>query len=333
MRDSSITLTIDINAEGISHGYMRLPYSRDDSAWGSVMIPVTVAKNGDGPTALLSGGNHGDEYEGPLALTHLAATLDPGDLTGRVIIVPFMNLPAFAAGTRTSPIDCGNMNRAFPGRPDGTVTEKIADYFQRYLLPLADIVLDFHSGGKSLDFLPFAASHVLDDKEQQARCAAARDAFNAPFSMLMREIDSNGMYDSAAESLGKTFVTTELGGAGTTSPETVAIARKGLRNLLIHAGILQGEMITAPTRHLHQRNDGCFHFSPTGGLVEFTANLGSRVAKGDVLARIWDSSRTGVPPLDVHANLDGLLAVRHVPGLIQLGDCLAVLAQEDKKEI
>ena len=332
MRNSSITPTIDLDANGINHGFLRLPYSRDDSAWGAVMIPITVAKSGNGPTALITGANHGDEYEGPLALVELAATINPADLAGRVIIVPFMNMPAFSAGSRTSPIDAGNMNRAFPGRPDGTVTEKIADYFQRYLLPMADIVLDFHSGGKTLDFLPFAASHVLEDKEQEARCRAARDAFNAPFSMQMLEIESNGMYDSAAEALGKTFVTTELGGAGTSTPETVKIARKGLRNLLIHAEILQGEMELAASQYLVQNDDDCFHFSPLGGMVEYIRTLGDAVQKGDVLARIWDVSSTGVLPIEIHSKMDGLLAVRHTYGLIKPGDCLAVLAQYERQE-
>ena len=93
----------------------------------------------------------------------------PNDVSGTVIIVPAMNYPAFRAGTRTSPIDKGNLNRSFPGRPDGTVTEKIADYFQRELLPRADIVLDFHSGGKTLDFLPFCAAHILPDKALEAQ--------------------------------------------------------------------------------------------------------------------------------------------------------------------
>ncbi len=147
---------------------LRLPYSRDDSAWGSVMIPIAVLRNGDGPTALLTGGNHGDEYEGPIALFDLARTLDINTINGTVIIVPAMNYPAFQAGTRTSPIDKGNMNRSYPGKPDGTVTQKIADYFTRELLPRADVVLDFHSGGKTLDFVPFAAAHILPDKVQEA---------------------------------------------------------------------------------------------------------------------------------------------------------------------
>lgn len=329
MRASSITCTIDLNANGVQHGHLHLPHSRDDSAWGSVMIPITVVKNGEGSTALVTGGNHGDEYEGPLALVELAATLLAQDVTGRVIMIPFMNMPAFVAGKRTSPIDAGNMNRSFPGRPDGTLTEKIADYFQRYLLPLADVVLDFHSGGSTLDFLPFAASHVLDDKEHEARCSAARDAFNAPFSVQMLEIDSAGMYDEAAESLGKTFVTTELAGGGRSTPQSVAIARKGLRNLLIHAGIMNGHLEQGPTCHLSQTDPACFHFSPTGGLVEFAKSLGDQVAKGDLLARIWGVEQTGLPPLEVHAKTHGLLVTCHAKGLIQAGDCLAVLAQEN----
>jgi len=84
------------------------------------MIPIAVVKRGQGPTALLTGANHGDEYEGPIALFNLANELDLAQITGRIITVPAMNYPAFRAGTRTSPIDKGNLHRVFPGRADGT---------------------------------------------------------------------------------------------------------------------------------------------------------------------------------------------------------------------
>ena len=250
MKPSPISPTIPLDQDGIHHGFLRLPYSRDDSAWGSIMIPLTVIKNGDGPTALLTGANHGDEYEGPVALQELTITLRPEDITGRVIIVPAFNYPAFRAGSRTSPIDKGNMNRSFPGRPDGTVTEKIADYFQRVLLPLADMAVDFHSGGKTLDFVPFAAAHILEDKSLEAACFAAMAAFNAPYSVQLLEIDNVGMYDTAVEDMGKVLVSTELGGGGSATAKSIAIAKKGLRNVLIHGGILQGEMQIDPTIRL-----------------------------------------------------------------------------------
>ncbi|MGB5958750.1 N(2)-acetyl-L-2,4-diaminobutanoate deacetylase DoeB [Pseudomonas sp.] len=321
-----ISCTLDFERDGVQHGFLKLPYSRDDSAWGAVMIPLTVVKHGTGPTALLTGGNHGDEYEGPVALSKLAQQLQAEQVSGRVIIVPFMNTPAFHAGTRTSPIDQGNLNRSFPGRPDGSVTEKIADYFRRTLLPLADIVLDIHSGGRTLDFLPFAACHVLPDKGQQARCEAGMQAFAAPYSMRMLELDAQAMYDTAAEEQGKVFVTTELGGGGTSTAKSVALAERGVRNLLIHAGILAGEMEQGETTLLDMPDGDCFIASEHDGLLEMCRDLGETVSQGEVIARIHDIRRTGSAPVEYRARRSGLLAARHFPGLVQCGDTLAVIA-------
>ncbi|MEM9106034.1 MAG: N(2)-acetyl-L-2,4-diaminobutanoate deacetylase DoeB [Pseudomonadota bacterium] len=321
-----ISATVPFDEDGLHHGHLILPWSRDESAWGTMRIPICVAKNGDGPTALITGGNHGDEYEGPLAIVDWAHSVDLEHVQGRVIAVPFMNYPAFKAARRTSPLDGGNMNRIFPGNPKGTVSEKIADYFQNTLLPMAEFVLDYHSGGKTLDFIPLAASHVLDDKAQELRCAAARDAFGAPYCLSMREIDSAGMYDDAAEAMGKTFVTTELRGGGTNTPESVSIARRGLRNFLIHAGILRGKLEPVVSQHLAQPDGDCFHFAEEAGLVEIVAELGAQIGAGTLLARIWVQGATGRQPQEIRAQRDGILIAKHFPGLIQEGDCLAVLA-------
>jgi N-alpha-acetyl-L-2,4-diaminobutyrate deacetylase len=325
-RPSPIAPTVDFELDGVQHGFLRLPYSRDDSAWGTIMIPIAVIRNGSGPTALMTGANHGDEYEGAVALFDLANTLRAEDVRGRIITVPAMNYPAFRVGRRTSPIDGGNMNRAFPGRPDGTVTEKIADYFQRTLLPMADYVLDLHSGGKTLDFVPLAAAHVLSDQGQQTRCFEAMTAFSAPFSLRMTEIDTVGMYDTAAEEMGKVFVTTELGGGGTTSPRTLSIARRGVRNFLKHAGVLSGRVEKARSVFLDMPGDDCFMFSEADGLFEVTVELGGAVRKGDVVARVYPVSRTGRAPIEYRAGLTGMLMARHFPGLVQTGDCVAVVA-------
>lgn len=326
MRANPITPTVDFEKDGVQHGHLRLPWSRDESAWGSVMIPICVIRNGEGPTALLTGGNHGDEYEGPIALYDLAARTKPEEVAGRIIIVPAMNYPAFCAGRRTSPIDGGNMNRIFPGRPDGTATEKIADYFQRTLLPMADIVLDYHSGGRTLDFVPFAAAHVLDDKALEEQSMAAMRAFNAPYSVRMLEIDAAGMYDTMAEGMGKVFVTTELRGGGTATAESAAIAKRGVRNLLIHAGILRGDRTEEPSIMLDMPDERCFAFSEHDGMLEPCFDLGARVKEGDPVARIHLTARTGLEPVAYRARMDGILAGRHFPGLVKTGDCLAVLA-------
>lgn len=328
MSRNPISPTIPLDADGVHHGFLKLPHSRDDSAWGSVMVPITVISNGAGPTALLTGANHGDEYEGPIALQELALTLKPEDITGRVIILPAMNLPAFSAGLRCSPIDGANMNRSFPGRPDGTVTQKLCHYIATNLVPQADIVLDFHSGGRTLDFLPFAAAHILDDKIQEAACMAAMQAFNAPYSVRMLEIDNVGMFDTEVESQGKVFVTTELGGAGSSTPRTVAVARKGIRNLLIHAGIMTGEVSLDPTQQLDMPDGNCFLFSQQAGIIEYLVELGEQVATGQPVARVWPADRTGVAPTECCALRSGILTARHVPGLVKMGDFVSLIAAE-----
>ncbi len=325
MRQNPIAATVDFEAEGVQHGFLKLPHSHDASAWGAVMIPITVVKRGEGPTALLTGANHGDEYEGPIALFDLAGRLAAEEVSGRVIIVPAMNYPAFRAARRTSPIDGGNMNRVFPGRPDGGVTEKIADYFQRTLLPMADLVLDIHAGGKTLEFVPFAAAHQLTDRDQQEKAMAAVEAFGAPYSLLLLELDSTGMYDTAAEELGKVFVSTELGGGGSATAGTAGIAKRGVANVLKHAGILEGTPEHGQSVRLDMPDGDCYVISESAGLVEYCVDLGNLVRAGDRLARVHNVERTGGQPADYHAKRDGLFIGRHFPGLIGLGDPVGVI--------
>jgi N-alpha-acetyl-L-2,4-diaminobutyrate deacetylase len=187
-------------------------------------------------------------------------------------------------------------------------------------------VLDFHSGGRTLDFLPFAACHRLPDPAQEARCIAARNAFGAPYSMLMLEIDAAGMYDTSAEMQGKVLVSTELGGGGTATAASVAVAKRGVRNFLKHAGLLGGPIEASPSVELDMPGNDCFTFCESAGLVEPAVDLGGTVHKGDLLLRIYPTDRLGAPPEDYRARMDGILAARHFPGLAAMGDCLAVIA-------
>lgn len=327
-RPTTISATVDLDAEGVQHGFLKLPYSHDDSAWGCIMIPITVVRNGVGPTALLTGGNHGDEYEGITALLKLANMLRADEVQGRVIIVPMMNHPAVLAGKRTSPVDKGNMNRSFPGSPYGTMTERIADYFQRFLIPACDFALDIHSGGRTLDILPFAAAHRLPDKAQEQKCIAAARAFGTPATMILFELDAASLYDTAVESQGKVFVSTELRGGGTSTPATQRLADRGVRNFLKFAGILEGEPEApeAPRYLLDMPDASCYVQSSHRGILEMLHDLGDTVRRGEVVARIHDMERCGVPPVEYRAERDGMIVARRFPALTGMGDTILVLA-------
>ena len=331
-KPSRINPTVDLTADGKRHGYLNVPWSRNESAWGAVRVPITVVCNGDGPTVLLVAGNHGDEYEGQIALLRLARELRPEQVAGRVVILPALNLPAVRAGTRVSPIDGGNMNRSFPGRRDGTVTAMIAHYVHTELLPSADVVLDLHSGGKTLNFVPSTLVHELPDRDQMRRTLDAARAFAAPAALVLVELDSEGMLDTVAEEMGKVFVGTELGGAGGSTPTMVAVAETGVRNVLRHIGVLDGEPESRearglePTRLMHTPDPSCFIVAEGAGLGEFLVELGDAVVEGDPVAVVHDFEAPGREPVVYRAARSGMLWARHWPGLVGSGDCLAVIA-------
>ncbi len=323
-----VTSSVDFDAPGKQHGHLSLPHSNNLSAWGTLRLPVCVVANGDGPTVTLIAGSHGDEYEGPITLFNLADTLEVQQINGRVIILPALNAPALAAATRLSPIDQCNMNRSFPGNPDGSITEQIADFVNAEIIDRSDIVLDLHAGGKTLDFTPLAAVHFLEDKQQQQRAEEIMIAFGAPNSLRMRELDNRGMLDTVVEDQGKLFITTELGGGGTATRESIEIATVGCRNVLAYSGILDEEITLRSTRMLEMPEENCFVVSDSNGLLEMCVTLGQSVYRGSPIARVIDMENTGKPPVEIKASRDGILMARHFPGLIHSGDCLAVIAEE-----
>src|SRR5258708_347316 len=119
---SRIWTELDFEKDGKQVGYLHLPHSVTRSAYGTIAIPCAVIRNGKGPSTLLMAGNHGDEYEGQVALTRLIRDLTADDVKGRLIIVPAINLPAAMAGARISPLDDRNLNPCFPRSPTGTPT-------------------------------------------------------------------------------------------------------------------------------------------------------------------------------------------------------------------
>lgn len=325
---SRVTANIDYEADGRHFGVLNVPHSSNDSAWGAIRVPVAVIKNGSGPTLLLVGGNHGDEYEGPIALMKLARALDPAALQGRLILLPALNLPAVLAGARVSPIDQVNMNRAFPGDPHGTPTRMLADYVSRVVLPLADAVVDLHTGGRTLDFVPFIGMHALPDPRLMARTKAALLAFGAPISLIIEELDTVGMLDTEVETRGKVFLFSELGGGSGARARTVQIAERGARNLLHHFGLLEGAVEAQETRLMHSPDADCFVISDDRGILEPLLDIGVEVAAGQPIAQIHDPEKPAKPPTVYRAAHGGLFLGRHAPGLVRPGDCLAVLASD-----
>jgi N-alpha-acetyl-L-2,4-diaminobutyrate deacetylase len=161
------------------------------------------------------------------------------------------------------------------------------------------------------------------------RTTAALMAFGAPVGLVLEELDAEGMLDTAVERMGKVFVSTELGGAGSTSIETMTVARRGLNNFLRHAGVLTGKL-EAPRRPTRlMTNDAAgFVASDRAGLIEYLIEPGVEIRKGDVIARCRDLERPLETPHDFTAPCDGLLLGRLHGGLVQPGDFVALVGRD-----
>ena len=332
--DTKVGISIDIDAEGKQFGHLSVPHSRNDSGWGTLHLPIVSIQNGDGPTVVLTGGNHGDEYEGPIALLKLVRALAPSEISGRVIVIPALNYPAVMGGARVSPIDGVNMNRAFPGRRDGSVTQMIAHFVQHRILPACDALFDIHSGGKTMMFSPFACYHRLADETLTRRARDAVAAMAAPISLELVELDPEGMIDTAVEEMGKLFVGTELGGGGTTTTGTVAIADTAARNLLAHLGVIDEKPVSRadrglpPSREMHMPDPGCYLIADDAGLYEALVDLDADVREGDPVGQVHFPERPEREPAVYRAGTSGTVIGRTHKVLVGPGDFLALIAHD-----
>lgn len=327
---SRLSTGLDFEQDGKQCGFIRLPHSVHRSAYGWLPIPLVCIRNGAGPTVLLMSGNHGDEYEGQVALTRLAKSLRPAEISGRVFVLPMANYPAALSGCRTSPLDDGNLNRCFPGDPDGTPTQQIAYYIEHVLMSQADYMLDLHSGGSSLMYLPSAIMGGTPGTEDFERRLAMSRAFGAPYTYVFPGGHAHGNSAAAARRQGICGIGTELGGAGTVTPHALRICERGVRNVLHHVGVLAGEPPDASeeTRLLRGADMQSFVYAMDSGLFEPAVELSDEVSAGDRAGWVHFPETPWKDAVEVHFEASGVVVCKRIPGRCERGDCLLHLGAE-----
>lgn len=326
---STARTNIDFDRPGKQLGFIDIAHSPHEDAWGATRIPIAVIAHGTGPTAILQAGNHGDEYEGPITLGELIRTLDPGQVSGRIIFLPAINTPAVLAGRRTSPVDGLNLNRTFPGNAQGSITQQISAYVSEVIMPLGDAYIDLHSGGSSLNILPSAIIEPAPDAGHHQRNIAAALAFDAPLTVVVDNLGEPRTSTAAAVRAGLTTLGTEMAGAGTVSIDALAICRKGVRNVLAHLGILApaGKPAAAKARNLLRipGRDG-FVLATMDGVFEPFHALGAEVRAGEAAGRIHNLGDPAREPETLYYAADGIAYGRRQPGRVVTGNCCVTVA-------
>lgn len=207
-----------------------------------VKMPITLINGvNEGKTVVITGGTHGGEYPGVEASIRLAKTLQPAEVSGQLIIVHPVNVPAFQAKLQyVGPYDGKNLNREYPGLATGTVTQRIAYTISSQLFTQADFYMDLHGGDIHESLTPFVIYSKLGDEAQTKLSLEASKALGVKY--VCGSVSTNGTFGCAA-TMGVPGFLGEIGNCGLWSEAEVKQYVDGVSNVLRLLKVLPGEVV------------------------------------------------------------------------------------------
>lgn len=270
-----------------------------------IEIPVNVVKGlKTGPTLAVFGAVHGDEFEGVQAIIEVTRELDPTRLAGTFVGVPVSNPLAYSAGTRETPNDGKNLARIFPGRPEGTITERIAHVLYKSVISQVQYLIDLHSAGTRYAMLPHA-QYRLGSKASKESSKLA-EIFGTEIVYGIAALP--GRMTSVAVQLGIPCVEPEMRGEGRCLREFVQIDKRGITNIMKHLHMVEGEPELSLGIECIETPAGTSSgevVARRSGLLTSHVELGARVAKNRKLATVTDLHGNEIET--IYATFDGIV--------------------------
>lgn len=280
-----------------------------DTGDGAARIPVSIIMGVEkGPTLALVGGTHGYEYAPVMGLQIVARKIDPAKLSGTVIIVHVANMPSFLGRTiYYSPADGANLNRVYPGKADGTLSQRIANAITTQVIEQADYLVDMHSGDGNEDLRPYIYMPVTGNSEMDAKIKGMALAFGLDHIVIDKRdnlpADASLYTDMTGLTRGIPSMTTEAGRVGSTEPDLVRKNVDGVMNLLRHLKMLPGE--ERPPQPTVWLGEFSVVASPADGMFIASVRGGHTVAEGGVLGQLVDFF--GEPIATIRAPFAGMV--------------------------
>lgn len=280
--------------------------------WTSGRLPVGEAKDGsvislpvavvngaeDGPTLFLQAASDGNELNGVGVISRLLPQLDPTELSGQIHVIGVANWHAFQRSQHLNPIDRTKLNRAFPGDPDGSASERLAAKIFD-IANNADIALDLHQGGTSR-MIHEVRVRCGRHHDLHGDCLELAKTFDCEY--ILDKQGPEGQLARALADEGVPVVDPELGGCHGWEEESIEIGLQGVTNVLTAYDMLDGEVSVGTQTRV---GDFDQYHSPVGGLVHFEAGLGEQLSRGDLLFTV--TSVFGEEKEQVHAGAGGIL--------------------------
>ncbi len=269
--------------------YQRLSWSATELFEGIPVDTPVLVMNGryPGPVLCLTSAVHGDELNGIEIVRRVLHDLNPQKLSGAVIGVPIVNLQAFRRGSRYLP-DRRDLNRHFPGNPDGSAASRIAYSFFTSIVRHCDALVDLHTGSFDRANLPQLRADLRDPG-----VVTLTQGFGA--TVIINSIPADGTLRQAATDAGVPTVTLEAGGPSRLEIEEVSHGVKGIETLLNTLGMVRKVSLWGEPEPVYYRST--WVRANRGGILLSEVDLGRRVRAGDLLGTITDpitNARTNI---------------------------------------
>src|SRR5262245_49081035 len=255
-------------------------------------IPVAVVQGkSPGPVLALVAGAHGTEYASIIAIEKLIESLDPAQISGTVILVPLINTGSFEQKVpHVNPVDGKSMNRFYPGKADGTQTERALYLITRQIVERCDYLIDFHGGDLDEDLMPYAYWSKTGNEKQDATSRQMVLAFGLGTIIVVsdrpKDPAASRYLDATAATRGKPSITVEAGRAGTVEPAAVTALVDGSLSVMRFLQMLPGAPSTVENPIWIESIKTVA--SEQAGLFHPLVSSGAYVAKGMKLGYVTD---------------------------------------------
>lgn len=326
-QNNAITIgSITANSGEIAKGSVELNDGETSS-----FIPITIV-NGKtpGPTLVLIAGIHGSEYSPIIALQRLMPTLDADKISGAVIAVHIANMPAYIGRTiYISPADGKNLNRSFPGKEDGSLTERTAHFLTTQVYPHADALLDIHSGDGNEQLRPSWVGYYAEE-EDAAVVEASRqmamifglkyaNAFKGSLTPKSKAIWAG----SAAVAMGIPSIDVEAGGMGIINHYAIEQIETGVRRIMDHLNIQKSSLPPVAEPKIFGPRHSIY--APAGGSWFPLVDTEAMVEKGELIGFMtdWHGKRI----FEAKAPESGMLILRLEAPPVSEGELLVTVAK------
>jgi len=302
-------------------GTIEVPAGSD----AALSIAVVVAHGAKpGPVLALVSGAHGTEYASIIALEKVIERLDPAALSGTVIVIPLVNVPSFEKKiAHVNPVDNKSMNRFYPGRMDGTQTERASYLITKQVVERCDHLIDLHGGDIDESLRPYSYWTVTGNAQQDARSKEMVLAFGLDHIIISSERPkdpaASRYLENTASTRGKPSITVEAGHAGTVETDDVEALAQGCFNVMRYLKMLPGAVTPVANPVWIEKIESVT--SDQTGIFYPLVKRGSTVAQGMKIGYITDY--VGKTILEARAPAAGVVTfIRAVPSMTK-GETIA----------